>query len=94
MMAHKNECECTIEEQTGEHILTRCALAEEARQEARTRVGRDLDMATLLYTQEAMQETVAIWKEFAKTQREIMGRQGEGEEGERDLEWGWGELER
>lgn len=89
-----DECECAIEEQTVEHVLTRCALAEDARQQARERLGRDIDVQTLLYTQEGVEEAKEIWREVTKASKDIRERQGEREVEEREMGWGWGTLER
>lgn len=82
-------------EQTVEHVLMRCALAEDARGESMTRLGMVMDVTTLLYSQEGIEETAKIWGESEKARKEIRERQGERVEAEeREWEWGWGDVER
>lgn len=48
----------------------------------------------LLYTQEGIEETKKIWKEFAEARRMIRETQGHESEEDREMKWGWGDLER
>lgn len=61
------------------------------------KLGIDLDITKLLYSQEGIEETVKIWKEFEKARKEIKesrGEEAENEERERGWGWGWGGLDR
>lgn len=59
------------------------------------KLGKDMDMTTVLYTQEGIEETVKIWKEFEQARKEIKERRGEREDREdREIMWGLGGLER
>lgn len=88
-------CECEIEEQTVEHVLMRCALAEDARYESMMKIGMDMDVTRLLYSQEGIEEAARIWEEFENARKEIRERRGEKiEEEEREMLWGWGGLDR
>lgn len=87
-------CECGIEDQTVEHVLLRCALAEEARRKTYERVQGEVTKTTMLYTTEECAETVKIWAAFEKERRKVSERNGKEEEEDRELEWGIGELER
>lgn len=52
-------------------------------------------MEKLLYTQEGIEETMKIWKEFEHARSGIKERRGEGaEEEDREMLWGWGGLEK
>lgn len=84
-------CECEIEEQTVEHVMIRCALAEEARYISISKLKGELDLKTLLYSQEGIEEAARIWNEFDKARRGL--RRGKDEE-DREMEWGWGDLDR
>lgn len=91
--SESDEYECTVEEQTVEHILTRCALTEDTRQEARERLGRDIDVQTLLYTQDGVEEAKEIWRGFVKARKEIKERQGSTELEDRwDGDGGFGKM--
>lgn len=58
-------------------------------------LGSEMDLRRLLYSQDGVEETAKIWKEFEQARRGIKERQGEQEEeGEREKWWGWGEVER
>lgn len=64
-------CECDIEEQTVEHVLMRCALAEEARHQGLLKLGMQMDVDMLLYSQEGIEEADKIWREFERERRGI-----------------------
>lgn len=72
------------------HILLRCALAEHTRQDTR----RNLSLRVLLYTNEGIEETVKIWREFEEAKKRIRQREDGIEERDRDAEWGIGGLEK
>lgn len=63
-------CECTVEEQTVEHVLERYALAEDARLSARRTLEKDVDPDILLYTEDGIREALKIWGEFKTARRE------------------------
>lgn len=88
-------CECDIEEQTVEHVLMRCALAEDARHNSTLELGFDMDITTLLYSQKGIEEVVKIWNEFDKARKSINERNGNKIEDEaRERSWGWGGVDK
>lgn len=64
-------------------MIYRCALAEDARHNARRNLGRDIDLETLLYTNDGIPEALKIWKEFGEAKGECRQRTG-GREVERE----------
>lgn len=88
-------CECDIEEQAVEHVLMRCVLAEDARHQSLLKLGMEMNVEMLLYSQEGVEETAKIWKEFEQERKGIRERRGEEAEMEdREMLWGWGGVER
>lgn len=69
-------------------------MAEVTRQEARERLGKDADFQTLLYTQDGVEKAKKLWKELAKARSDIRERKGSREPEDREIEWGWGNLEK
>lgn len=74
--------------------MTRYALAEEARHIVGRRMAmdKDTDVQAPPYTNEGIEGTIEIWKEFEMTRKEIRERGGEVERRNRDEEWEWREL--
>lgn len=66
-------CSCIT---TVEHVLLRCALGEEATTSARDRL-KEIDIETLLYTEEGIIETIKIWGEFERESKGFRKRNGE-----------------
>lgn len=75
-----------------EHVLLRCALGEEATMSARDRL-KEIDIETLLYTEEGIIETIKISGEFERESKEFRERNGEQAKKDRELGWGRGGLE-
>lgn len=46
-----DKCECGVGEQSVEHVLLRCALAEGAREKAEAALKEGVSMVNLLYTE-------------------------------------------
>lgn len=51
-----------------------------------------MELDKLLYSQDGIEETEKIWKEFERARRAERERQNEEREDEREQWWGWGGL--
>lgn len=82
-------------QQSVEHVLLRCALAEEARMKAGREMEEEVSVRSLLHTEKGVEWGEKIWDEFENERGSIKRRQREQEgieEKEEDL-WDMGALD-
>lgn len=87
----KATCECSKEDQSVDHILLRCEATQRARRHATTKLPQ-IDIHTLLYTNEGVKQTLKIWKEFERWRKKEREKEEIMAPRDRELEWGLGDL--
>jgi hypothetical protein len=89
-------CECDGDSiQDVYHILTKCKLARDVREELRKKMEMKPCIASLLYTRKGVEWGVKLWRNFCKVSKERKWEKEQEERLEREREgrMGFGELE-